>query len=421
MHSVWRCAVILSLCACSGLHLTLDKDGGPDAAGCAAAAQCPQPANSTAVCTSGVCSFACAQGFLHCATSCCTAKTIVAGALHTCVITSEDRVKCWGAAGAIGDEALDERNSPADVAGLTSTPVALTAGLVHTCARLDTGTVECWGLNTIGDGTNKLATKATPVSQLERVTSVASGGVHACAVADGGVKCWGTDVHGQQGTNGGGTRLSPGDVPGLLYDVVAVTSGDFHSCAVLKDGGVRCWGYNTAGECGDGTFQALKPAPVVATALDAGFVELQSGYAFNCARMVSGSVACWGNDTSGECGAGLAPGRALKAVNVIGITPGLTQLALGSMAMHACVVQDGGVWCWGLDDHGQLGDGNLGFQNKPVPVAGLTEAVKSVAIGSKHTCGITVSGAVYCWGSNSDGQLGDGTKGVDRLSPVLVR
>lgn len=422
-------ALGLSVTACSGLYTRPDGGVGGGGGGgggtgggtpgCTTAQQCPQPANSSAVCTQGACSFVCAAPLFHCRDSCCRATAISAGEAHTCILTSEGTVKCWGAITA-GDGSFDGRTTPTDVVGLSSKVLQVSAGLVQTCARLDTGKAECWGLSTIGTGTSAPASTATPIDFGAGVTSLASGGNHVCLVGDGGVFCWGKDNVGQQGTNGGGERLSPGSVAGLAYNVRQVSAGMGHSCALLDDAGARCWGRNSAGECGDGRgLQALAPVTVVAD--DAGFVDLQVGFSFTCGRSAGGAVRCWGVNGEGQCGSGVVSGRSLLANDVLGVTAGLTQLALGPIASHACIVQDGGVLCWGSDDHGQLGDGNLGHQNQPVQALGITVPITAVAVGGRHTCAITSEGGVLCWGDDTGGQLGDGTKSGNHLTPVQVR
>lgn len=447
-------ALALSISACGGLHSRLDGGegggggigrgvgggvgggggggggvggggggggGSSTDGGCTLSTQCPEPPNSSAACTNGACTFACALPLLHCPNACCGAIAITAGDAHTCVITSEGGVKCWGAAATVGDGAFLERDAPTDVLGLSSKVLAISAGGSYTCAQLDNGGVECWGVNTIGNGGNVPAGLAKPVTLPGPASRLSSGGAHACVVADGGVLCWGSDLFGQQGTNGGGTRLTPGNVAGLVYDVSQVASGNGHGCALLVDGGARCWGRNVLGECGDGTAQIQRSVPVIVTAIDAGILELQAGVAFTCARTVAGGVKCWGANGMGECGFGVVSSRSLAAVSVVGVTPGLTQLALSGNASHACFVQDAGVYCWGNDDHGQLGDGNLGHQNVPVLSLGITAPVLAVAPGGRHTCAVTAPGGVLCWGDNSEGQLGDGTKGGNHLSPVQAR
>lgn len=381
---------------------------------------CPHPADSTPACANGVCTFACATPLLRCGAACCKAVAITAGAAHTCVITSLGGVKCWGAAFTIGDGTFDERLSPADVAGLSSKVVAISAGGTHTCARLDTGAIECWGVGPIGNGTMGPVPSATRAILPGPASQVASGAAHACAIVDGGLFCWGSDNTGQQGTNGGGSRTTPGSVSGLAYDVLQVAAGQGHGCARVFDGGAQCWGFNVQGECGDGVYQMGRNVPVAVTALDAGILELQAGFTFTCARTASG-VKCWGNNGTGECGAGLVAGRSLAAVDVVGVGPGLSQLALAPIAHHACVVQDGGVLCWGNGDHGQLGDGALGQKNAPTRALGLDVPIVAVAPGARHTCAVTVEGGVLCWGDNSEGQLGEGKKNGDHLTPVTVR
>ncbi len=408
------------LCSCSGLYSVADGGTGGGAGGgaqmgqCSSEAQCPHPENSTAVCTNGVCSFACASPQFPCGDACCKAVALTAGDTHTCMLTSAGAVRCWGAGLTVGDGTFDARRVATDVVGLTGPVASISAGLLYTCARLVNGEVQCWGVSTIGNGMTAPAPKATAILS-GPVTAQASGSGHACVLLFGAVKCWGLDSLGQQGT-GMGARTAPGEVPGVAYDVTQIAAGSAHTCALLNDGGARCWGFNVAGEVGDGTVQ--RRAAIAVTAVDAGISEIYAGFSFTCAR-VAGRLKCWGTNGQGECGYGVVSGRSLAAVDVVGNPIG--KVALAPTASHACVIQDGGALCWGNDDHGQLGDANLGHQNAPVPVLGLTEPIIDIAVGGRHTCAITEKGGVLCWGDNTEGQLGDGTKGGNRLTPVTVR
>ncbi len=418
-----RPAVVLALLSgCTGLY-TADGGsggGGGSTGGCAKEQDCAPRDNATAVCANNVCTYACATPFLNCGSVCCRATALSAGDQHTCLLTDIGSVKCWGSSTLVGDGTYDERLSPTDVVGLTAPVVELAAGFFHTCARLSNGNVECWGVGSIGQGTSSPAAQATRTLLGAAATQVSAGNAFSCAVVDAGAYCWGTDIQGQQGTNNGGARTTPGGVSNAAYDVAAIATGVSHSCVLLADAGARCWGFNNAGECGDGTFQLRRPVPVNVTALDAGILELKAGFGFTCAR-TAGGLKCWGANGGGELGAGVVSGRSLVALAVRGVTPGLTHFALGPVARHACMVQDAGASCWGQNDHGQLGDGLLGLQTAPVPVQGLPEPVVSLAPGGRHTCAIGGSGAVYCWGDNSDGQLGLGKKGGNELIPTLVR
>src|SRR5262249_52477027 len=142
-----------------------DGDSGPGTdAGCMSAAECPQPANSTAACDKGTCTFACAMPLLHCSNSCCGALRIAAGDSHTCVVTDTGEVLCWGDASATGAGAFTGMQpSPAPVRGLSGPALSVTAGDLHSCALIDGGAVQCWGITSVGNGSSAPAATATQV------------------------------------------------------------------------------------------------------------------------------------------------------------------------------------------------------------------------------------------------------------------
>jgi alpha-tubulin suppressor-like RCC1 family protein len=311
------------------------------------------------------------------------------------------------------------RSSPSPVVGLTGPAVLVTAGQLHTCALLDGGAVRCWGTVSIGDGMGGARSSASEVVGLDAgVTSLSAGATHTCAVRAGAVKCWGSDVFGEQGCGGCGIRLVAGDVTGLADDVVEVALGYSHSCARLGDGGVACWGFNTAGQCGDGQAVSPQRVPIHAVVFDAGVDHLYVGFATTYA-MTGGVLRCVGVNGDGECASGTFAGSSTTTLRSL-LDPRFTAISTGPTGRHACAVIDAGVWCWGADDNGQLGDGLMAAKNVPVPVQGLAEPARAVAAGSEHTCAVTERGAVYCWGSNAHGQLGIGTTGGFSLTPQLV-
>lgn len=352
---------------------------------------------------------------------------IAVGWVHTCVLMTSGGVKCWGynASGQLGDGTNGTRTSPVDVIGLNSGVNALAAGGYYTCALMTSGGVRCWGNNGYGQlGNGTTTDSSTPVAVVglnSGVTALAAGGRHICALmTNGGVKCWGYNNDGQLGDGTTITRTLPVDVVGLSSGVSTLSAGWVHTCA-LKDGGVKCWGYNTDGELGDGT-TTNSSHPVAVVGLSSGVSTLDNGGSYTCALMTNSSVKCWGYNGSGQLGDGTADTRLLP-VDVLGLSREVSAITAGGD--HTCALVgtsagSGSATCWGYNNYGQLGDGATTDSWTPVAVVGLSGGVNAIGAGNIHTCALmVVTGGVKCWGNNTDGQLGDGTTN-NRLTPVDV-
>ncbi|HUK95675.1 MAG TPA: PASTA domain-containing protein [Gaiellaceae bacterium] len=352
------------------------------------------------------------------------ATAIAAGGLHTCLLTSAGAVKCWGynRYGQLGDGTTTDRHAPVAVSGLAGGVAAIAAGYDHTCALTSAGGVECWGWNKygqLGDGTTTDRRRPVDVSGLTSgVAAIAPGGGHTCALTSaGGVECWGDDEVGQLGDGTLTQRYTPVDVSGLTSGVAAIAAGAAHTCALTSAGGVKCWGDDELGQLGDGTL-TQHYAPVDVSGLTSGVVAIAAGGDHACALTTAGGVKCWGDNTGGQLGDGTNEGSSTP-VAVSGLTSGV--MAIGAArASHTCALKTaGGVVCWGYNVDGQLGDGTTIERTAPVDVSGLTGGVAAIAAGGVHTCALTSAGGVECWGGNTHGGLGDGTK-IDRHRPVGV-
>lgn len=337
---------------------------------------------------------------------------IKAGERHTCALTSTGSVKCWGFNhdGQLGDGKESDRSMPSDVVGLTSGAKAIAAGWRHTCAITSGGGVKCWGNNNdgqVGDGTE--VDRRTPqdvVGLLTQVTAITAGERHSCALTtSGGVKCWGNNHDGELGDGTRKDRVTPVDVKGLTTGVAAISAGWRHSCALTTAGGVKCWGNNHDGQLGDGT-ENDSPAPVDVPGLTSGVLAIAARWRHTCALTSGGGVKCWGGNHHGEVGDGTRADR-YTPVDVAGLTSGVKAIASGWR--HVCALMaDGGVKCWGSNHEGQLGDGTGIDRKTPVDVVAIMVGVTVIAAGGQHTCALK-QGGITCWGENEDGQLGDGT------------
>ncbi|WP_240592722.1 putative Ig domain-containing protein [Macromonas bipunctata] len=249
------------------------------------------------------------------------------------------------------------------------------------------------------------------------VVSISGGGGHTCAVTtSGGAKCWGDNWAGQLGNNSTDESGVPVDVADLTSGVASIASGDSHTCAVTTSGGAKCWGWNLLGQLGnDSTTNSL--APVDVSGLTSGVASIDSGLYHTCAVTTSGGAKCWGDNQFGKLGNDSTT-PSWVPVDVWGLTSGVASIASGGS--HTCAVTtSGGAKCWGQNYYGQLGNNSTDESLVPVDVSGLTSGVASIASGADHTCAVTTSGGAKCWGRNFDGQLGNDST-TNSLAPVDV-
>ena len=382
---------------------------------------------------------------------------VTAGPLHTCALTAGGAVKCWGqnVFGQLGDGTTTSRTTPVDVVGLGSGVTAVSAGGNHTCAVMDSGGVRCWGANSsgeVGDGSTTARSQPVDVSGLgSGVTAVSAGLTSTCAVVSGGAKCWGANNSGQVGDGTITNRSTPTDVFGLASGVGQVTAGDTHSCAVMTDGSADCWGANISKQLGDGTIQT-RLTPVVAAAVGSNVTSISIGPSVvaaavtvcvgtggggectnetvnsfassTCILTTTGTTECFGYNFFGQLGDGTLSTRSTPA-EVHGLGSGVTALSTG-IGWHGCAIAASAAHCWGSDLAGELGNGSTvpyaSYQNPryttPVDVTGLSSGVTALDTGLGHSCAV-VAGTAKCWGSNTVGELGDGTT-TARSTPVDV-
>ncbi len=295
------------------------------------------------------------------------------------------------------------------------------ASALYTCALTNNGSVECWGNNDLGhlgNGSFTPASVAVNTRDLSTgVLAISAKANHSCAIIPGGgVKCWGNNSNGELGNSSITYSTVPVDVVGLGDPVIAVATGAWHTCILNSNGGVKCWGNNSYGQLGDGT-TIQKTTPTQVSNLSQGVVAISVGYTHTCVLTNSGSVKCWGQNSNGQLGNNSRLNK-LVPTDVSGLSNSVLSISAGGE--HTCANGSDGVKCWGSNNSGQLGDYSVTESLVPIAVMNLPGEVSELSAGGAHTCAIVNNGNVLCWGSNSNGQLGDDTTAPVRWTPVSV-
>ncbi|MEZ4662742.1 MAG: hypothetical protein R2911_34775 [Caldilineaceae bacterium] len=249
--------------------------------------------------------------------------------------------------------------------------------------------------------------------ELSGVIQVANGWRHTCALlSNGQVKCWGWNLYGQLGNNSTADSVQPQAVHNLS-NVLQIAAGDSHNCAVMSDHTIQCWGRNNAGQVGDGAF-TQRPEPVAVQNINNADKVYAAGW-ISCALLLTKQVKCWGNNEHYAMSDGTTTNQP-SPVLIPNINSAV-MLAVGGG--HVCaVLETGGVLCWGDSVQGQQGDGSTSSNLSPTAVSGISDA-KAINAGRSHTCVLHQDNTVSCWGSNDGGQIGDGTVN-DHLTPYKV-
>jgi alpha-tubulin suppressor-like RCC1 family protein len=380
---------------------------------------------------------------------------VAAGGWHTCARISDGTARCWGdnSYGQLGDGTRTDRKHPVTVKnGAGTGPLdhitAISAGLGHTCARISDGTARCWGLNISGelaDGTltdRKLPVKVKNVAgtgPLDHITAISTGDFHTCArISDGTARCWGNNAHWQLGDGIDTDRKLPVKVKNVagtdpLDHITAISTGGNHTCARISDGTARCWGGNFDGQLGDGTtFEPDGALPVkVKNVAGTGPLDhitaISTGDRHTCARISDGTARCWGGNFNGQLGDRTRTDRKLPVIvkNANGTARLARITAISTGGNHTCArISDGTARCWGDNSSGELGDGTRTSRKLPVSVKNANGTARlaritAISTGGNHTCARISDGTARCWGNNRDGELGDGTD-TDRNLPVKV-
>lgn len=403
-----------------------------------------------------------------------TWKAITTGFTHTCGIKSDDTAWCWGGANYLGDGTSNQSAIPVQVAG-GGTWKKISAGQMHSCGIKSDDTAWCWGFEFYGALGNNAATATFRLSPIAVVgghtwKEIGTGDMQTCAIkSDDTAWCWGYQSDGRLGNNVGfgGALATPTAVTGgFTWKTISVKNST--ACAVRSNDAGYCWGYGSYGNRGDGTTGQAGPNPVAILGghtwknIDAGFlhtcgiksdntiwcwgyngqgqlgnnnttqqtspVTLTSGGAwksvsagrdYTCGiKTAGGQIFCWGTNALGQIAAGPEIGNRDAPDTVTG---NATWTAISTAHRHSCGLQsDGSAWCWGYDSQQQLGNGATSA-DQPSPVAVTGGSVwKAISNGIGHSCGIKSDDTIWCWGENSSGELGTGATGAAQADPVAL-
>lgn len=346
-------------------------------------------------------------------------RQIATGDRHTCVIGSEGALYCFGGnqQGQLGTGGVPGQTwMPLAVVGLGAV-VAVDAGLDHTCAITTDGRLWCWGRGGAGQlGLGDMESRSSPaVVGTARWVAVATGAAHTCGIqSDGSLWCWGAGPNGELGL---GTS-EPSAIPARLGDRGdwrVIAAGQHHSCAIPLDGSLWCWGENTASQLGDGT-RTSRSSPV-SIAPGVAWIDVAGGDQHSCGVRTDGVALCWGKGVGGRLGTGNIESVDLPSL----VDGGLAWSAVTAGKGHSCAIEhDGSAWCWGETITGAVGIGaGRGDSPKPQRVAAALTFV-AIDTRSNHTCALTIDGTLYCWGDNGFGEAGVEPTSTNVLSPVVV-
>ncbi|WP_103919277.1 RCC1 domain-containing protein, partial [Candidatus Venteria ishoeyi] len=385
---------------------------------------------------------------------------------HNCALNKQAKLACWGdnQSGQLGDGSDINRTSPvsitleastAKLSGLATTVTQVATSRHHSCALLSSGQVACWGSNDYGElghQDEERAFQPTVVPGISAVQAITVGdgmscatriggqvycwgsiageqieqprlmdfnaddlaklnvsGEHFCQLTGGGVFCTGRNHFGQLGNNSYEDSSEAVAVVELAGVVQHLDVGGNHSCAILDSGLIQCWGDNTYGQLGvNSDLLADSPIPVTMNADNNTTIQpmpVATGKRHSCLLTENNTVRCWGENKHGQLGDGDVQSRLSPSLDVSGLDNPV--VALSASGNSSCAIDDSGAaYCWGENSNGQLGNGRLVDSPVASPVAGLDGGVTKLAQTGNTACAI-VNGSVYCWGSNASSQLAD--------------
>ena len=352
---------------------------------------------------------------------------LAVGYSMSCAALDNGSVMCWGSDGhgQLGDGGqMTNQVRPTNLVVLPEARhvVELHAARTHACALLDDGSVMCWGYGSngeLGDGltnTYSSPTNAVILPAGRTAVSIGLGGYHACAILDdASMVCWGLDNHGQVGN--GPDNNDPRTTPATVTfpegrDPVQVDGGESHTCALMNDGGVMCWGRDHVGQLGDNGTNVQQDQPGSNAMLPDGrrATSISMGGHVSCAVLDDGTLACWGENGYGQLGDNTTNRRSVPTL--AHLPDNQTVVDVGVNYHSTCAVYaNGSMGCWGHDHYGRLGNGPDEGATLLPSIINMSSGFVDVEVGQDHSCGLLEDGTVQCWGRSKWGQSGTGATG----------
>jgi alpha-tubulin suppressor-like RCC1 family protein len=356
--------------------------------------------------------------------ACASVTELALGHDHSCALLDDGGVLCWGSnlklQRGVADAFTPPTSAPTEVPGLPPV-MQIEAGSEHTCALTRDGRVFCWGANgdgQLGQGTASAAAMAAEVVGLTDVEQLGPGSNrHSCAIGGGAAWCWGSNLYAELGD--GVQTATPVATPTLVQGVAnpsRVTQGCSQTCAI---GGatLSCFGWNEFGQVGIGSAQTAVLSPSEVT-LPSAVLDARLGCTNSCALVQSGHVYCWGNNDQGFLGLPAATAETDAPTAPVSGLDDVVDVRPGGW-IHSARRSNGEVACWGRSEYGAAGQGTTNLANHYTAVIAIGVDAQWHDSGWLHICAKQKSGEVVCWGRNDSGQLGDGTP-FHRGSPAPV-
>ena len=329
---------------------------------------------------------------------------------------------CWGRNffGELGDGTNEDSLEPVMVEGIDDA-VSVTAGREHYCALRQDGRVSCWGRNrdgSLGNGTFTDSNTPTPVSDINDAIDLSSGYDYTCALhADGYISCWGANWFGELGDGTSGVETNNYSTPVKtlnISDAIAITTGLQHTCALLDDRTVSCWGYNHYGQLGNGTETDSSVPTQVFGINDA--IAITAGSEYTCAILEDRTVSCWGQNYIGQLGNGETRNTSPVPVKVLGIDDAVSLAQ--SPSNYLCAFRSNSViTCWGRNPHNMLapGVGEPPFYDLPSAEDRRiwswdgsgeevylelpnSQDIANLSLSRWHICAVLKDTTTHCWG-----------------------